>query len=188
MQEDYFRFCFCKDNHDAIKGKYIFHNLDNKISNDKVLQILVFHFIANYNLSDLELFFRLAGFMAFTEEEFPNSIVTSQDIILTTREHTPSGWFGGFNDEEKAKAYIESELGEGIISKFEEIKRQQLLHKKVQVLEGLKSGIQDLENTGCEIDEQIKKAFLEQLGNNIEKLKNISYKTTEVEKIEKKLN
>lgn len=144
---DYFKFNLYGDNWGDLeeKGKYLFQNTNRKIGVHSLLPFLVFHFVTDYNLSDLELFFRLAGFSAFTEEELPNSIVTPEVINLTNRKNVHTGWFGGFTDEEDAKEFIESELGEGIISKFKDLKRKQSLHKKVQLIEDLRNTKQELE-------------------------------------------
>lgn len=147
FSENYFKFDLYGDNWGELaeKGKYIFQNTNMKIGAHTALPFLVFHFVTDYNLSDLELFFRLAGFSAFTEDELPNSIVNPEIINLTNRKNVHAGWFGGFADEEEAKKFIESELGEGIISKFRDIKRRQLLHKKVELLEQLRNTEQELE-------------------------------------------
>lgn len=147
FSENYFKFNLYGDNWGELaeKGKYVFQNIDMKVGVHTVLPFLVFHYVTDYNLSDLELFFRLAGFSAFTEEELPNSIITPETIDLTNKKNVHAGWFGGFTDEEKAKKFIESELGEGIISKFRDIKRKQLLHKKVELLEQLRNAEQELE-------------------------------------------
>lgn len=158
FSEDYFKFNLYGDNWGdlAEEGKFVFQNPNRKIGVHTSLPFLVFHFVTNYNLSDLELFFRLAGFSAFTEDELPNSIITPEVINLTNRKNVHTGWFGGFTDEEEAKKFIESELGEGIISKFRDIKRKQLFHKKFQLLEQLRNTEQELETQSfvCEINGQ----------------------------------
>lgn len=158
LSDDYFKFNLYGDNWGDLveKGNYIFQNPNRKIGVNDSLPFLVFHFVTNYNLPDLELFFRLAGFSAFTEDELPNSIITPEVINLTNRKNVHTGWFGGFTDEAKAKRFIESELGEGIISKFRDIKRKQLLHKKVELLKQLKNTEQELEIQSfvCEINGQ----------------------------------
>ncbi len=40
---------------------------------------------------------------------------------------------GGFINQEDAKIFIESELGENTISQFEDIEKKQLLHKRVSL-------------------------------------------------------
>ncbi len=156
--EDYFKFNLYGDNWGDIaeKGKYIFQNHNRKIGVHDSLPFLVFHFVTNYNLSDLELFFRLAGFSAFTEKELPNTIVIPEAINLTNRKNVHTGWFGGYTDEEEAKEFIESKLGEGIISRFKDLKRKQLLDKKVQLLKELRDTEQELENQSfiCEVSGQ----------------------------------
>jgi len=134
--KDYFQFNLYGDDWGELaeEGKYVFQNRDEKIGLHSALPFLVFHFVTNYDLSDLELFFRLAGFSAFTKEEFPNSIVTPRVINLTNRKNVHDGKFGGFTDEEKAKKFIESQLGEGIISEFKDLKKEQLLRQKAQLI------------------------------------------------------
>ncbi len=157
LSEGYFKFNLYGDNWGdlAEKGKFVFQNPNRKIGVHTSLPFLVFHFVTNYNLSDLELFFRLAGFSAFTEDELPNSIITPEVINLTNRKNVNTGWFGGFTEEEAAKNFIESELGEGIISKFRDIKRKQLLHKKIELFEQFRSTEQELETQSvCKINEE----------------------------------
>lgn len=139
MQEEYFKFNLYGDKCGDIEqtGKYVFQNIDGVVSVNSALPFLVLHYVTNYNLADLEFFFRLAGFSAFTEEELPNSIVTPVAINLTNRNNVTSGWYGGFNKEEEAKKFIESRLGEGIISRFQDIKRKKLLHERDSLLEKL---------------------------------------------------
>jgi len=135
--KDYFQFNLYGNDWGELdkKGKYVFQNRDEKIGLHSSLPFLVFHFVTNYDLSDLELFFRLAGFSAFTEEELPDSIVTPRSINLSNKENVHGGMFGGFTDEERAKKCIESELGEGIISEFQKLKIARLLQQRDQLLE-----------------------------------------------------
>ncbi len=144
---DYFKFNLYGDSWGeyAERGKYIFQNRDNKIKARNVLPFLVFHFVVNYNLADLELFFKLAGFSTFTEEELPRSIVIPVDIGLTNRNKVYAGCFGGYTDEEEAIKYIEAELGEGIIARFRDIKTKQLECQKEQLLEQLRKNARELE-------------------------------------------
>lgn len=148
MQEEYFTLNLYGDNWGdfAQKGKYIFQNKDNIIQPHNSLPFLVFHFVTNYNLDDLELFFRLAGFSAFTEEELPRSIVNPISINLSNQKNVHSGMFGGITSEEEGIKHIESTFGEGIIARFRDIKTKQLFHKKVQLLEQIKLIEQDLNN------------------------------------------
>ncbi|MBQ4634550.1 MAG: hypothetical protein IJB71_04305 [Bacilli bacterium] len=147
MKENYFKFNLYGDNWSdlAETGKYVFQNRDNKVGVHNSLPFLVFHFITDYNLSDLELFFRLAGFSAFTQEEMPDSITIPEVINLSNHKNIHAGWFGGFTNEEEAKKYIETELGAGIISRYREVKRALLAHKKVQLLEQMRSVEQKIE-------------------------------------------
>lgn len=141
MEEKYFKFNLYGDNWGDIvqTGKYIFQNVGNKIGVHKSLPFIVFHYVANYNLDDLELFFRLAGFSAFTEDELPDSIVRPININLTNKNNVHSGLFGGFTNEEEAKRYIEIELGENVISKFNNIKEKRSLCKRANLLSSLQA-------------------------------------------------
>ena len=138
--QDYFKLNLYGDNWGdlAETGKYVFQNKDYKVGVHNSLAFLVFHFVVNYNLSDLELFFRLAGFSAFTREEMPDSITNPDVINLTNKKNVHTGWFGGFTDPEEAKAFIESKLGEGIISRYKQIKKNLLAHEMVQLREQLR--------------------------------------------------
>lgn len=148
MQENYFRFNLYGDNWGDLKetGKYVFLNRDNKVGVHNNLPFLVFHYITNYNLSDLELFFRLAGFSAFTQEEMPDSITIPDVINLKNRENVHYGWFSGYTNEIIVKKYIESELGTGIISRYRSVKRAQLARKKVQLIEQMRNIEKEIEN------------------------------------------
>lgn len=145
--QDYFKFNLYGDNWGdlAESGKYVFQNKDYKVGAHNSLPFLVFHFVTDYNLSDLELFFRLAGFSAFTQKEMPDSITTPDVINLTNKKNVHTRCFGRFTDSEEAKAFIESELGKGIISKYRNVKRSLLAHEKVQLLEQLRVVDQQIE-------------------------------------------
>ncbi len=104
------------------------------------------HYVTNYNLEDLELFFRLAGFSAFTEEELPNSIVMPMSINLTNKNNVHSGCFGGLTNEEDATKFIEDILGKNVISKYKNIKKKQLLHKRNSLLASLQEIDQELDS------------------------------------------
>lgn len=116
-------------------GNYIFYDPEETISG--ALPFLVFHFVTNYNLEDLELFFKLAGFTTFKEEEIPHMKSSKKSYNLPNERQYHAGWFGGFTDEESAKKYIESELGEGIIAKFLRLKKELLLQEKDRLLDRL---------------------------------------------------
>lgn len=158
FSENYFKFSLYGDSRGDIaeEGKYIFQNSNQKISKNSCLPFLVSHYVTKYNLSDLELFFKLAGFSAFTEQELPNSIVTPTYIGLPNRKNATSRFFGGYEDEDEAKKFIESELGEGIISRFRDLKIKQLSHQKNQLLEELRNIEQKLEikDSTCVTNEQ----------------------------------
>lgn len=146
MQEGYFQFNLYGDGWGEIarKRKYVLQNKDNIIERNSALPFLVFHYIVNYNLDDLELFFRLAGFSSFSEEELPNIIITP--INLPSRENVHNGWFGDVTNEEEAQEYIEVELGEGIIAKYRDVKKKQLLHKNFLLEQQRKSIREELKN------------------------------------------
>lgn len=156
--QDYFKFNLYGDNWGdlAESGKYVFQNKDYKVGVHNSLVFLVFHFVVNYNLSDLELFFRLAGFSAFTREEMPDSITNPDVINLTNKKNVHTGWFGGFTDSEEAKAFIESELGEGIISRYKHVKRNLLAHEMVQLREQLRADEQNYTSLNAEIQHRTK--------------------------------
>ncbi len=136
MENQYFKF------YDFEKyGKYIFQDKNNRIKNNDILPLLVFHYIVNYNLDDLELFFRLAGFNAFRREELPKTLTTTIDV--PNRSHT---YFNGLKGEEKDKTYIEAELGEGIIARYIKIKKNQLLYKKAQLEKQIANIEEELKN------------------------------------------
>lgn len=134
---DYFKFDLYGDTwgEKVESGKFIFQDHNNIVGVDNVLPFLVFHYIVDYNLVDLELFFRLAGFSAFSQEELEEPIVHSEVINLVNKENAHRVWSDVFLDEERAKQYIEKALGEGVISRFKDIKKKQLLHEKVKLLE-----------------------------------------------------
>lgn len=146
MQEEYFKFYLYGETWGSIaqSGNYIFQDKNNKIGINDALPFLVFHYVTNYNLDDLELFFKLAGFVAFTEEEIPSAKKMHKVINIPKRVNAHRGWFGGFDTEEKAKQFIESKLGENLISKFKEIKREQLLYKRASLLASLENIKQEL--------------------------------------------
>ncbi len=133
MQENYFQFKLHTKYSLTQSGKYIFQNKHNDCENNTLLKFLVFHYIADYKLDDLELFFRLAGFSAFTREELPSSIIKPVSIDLYDKDYFYPPRLYGNGDEEEAKAYIEKELGEGIIAKYRTVKKKQLLQKKAQL-------------------------------------------------------
>ena len=137
QNDNYFRFDMYGDNWSELiaLSKYVFQNKDNKVGNFNSLPFLVFHFIVNHNLSDLELFFRLAGFSAFTIEEMPDSITIPDVINLTNRDYVYDEWLGLVYNKEKAKAFIEKELGVGVISKYYDVKKQLLYHQEVKIFE-----------------------------------------------------
>jgi hypothetical protein len=122
MYDNYFKFNLYNNNLSLVveQGKYVFQNFNDKISEYEPLPSLVFHFVTNYNLDDLELFFRLAGFNAFPQEKM---LDVNPKIIKLTNDK----WL--FIEEEKAKSYIESELGAGIIEKYQSVKGNQVKRK-----------------------------------------------------------
>ena len=122
-------------------GGYVFQNNDYKIGVHNSLAQAVFDFVVNHNLHDLELFFRLAGFSAFTLEEMPDSISKAEVLNLSSKQNVPDR----LNSYEEAKAYIESELGEGIISKYESVKKLMLFYRVNVVRNQLKKVTQQLE-------------------------------------------
>jgi len=141
MKDNYFKFNLYGNTWGefAQTGEYIFQNSNKKITKNSCLPFLVFHFVVDYNLSDLELFFKLAGFISFTEEELPRDIVVPENINLANKRNFHKGLLGGFNDKESAEKFIESELGKGTIAKFNKLKRALLSSiKKIQRLEDYK--------------------------------------------------
>ncbi len=152
MKDNYFKFNLYGNTWGefAQTGEYIFQNSNKKITKNSCLPFLVFHFVVDYNLSDLELFFKLAGFISFTEEELPRNIVVPENINLANKRNFHNGLLGGFKDKESAEKFIESELGKGTISKFKEIKRKQLeLTEESQRLQDYKEKVYQVFNL-CE--------------------------------------
>ena len=147
--KNYFRFRVYGDNwHDfSEESNYVFLDYDNKFTD--TLSSFAWHFIAMYNLSDLELFFRLAGFSAFTLEEMPDSITNPKIINL------PGGKmpFAMCNTEylqiitctytHDFRKIIESELGPGIIERYQNVKISKLTNEMVE----LRSKLKTLEKT-----------------------------------------
>lgn len=105
MGEGYFTFKLYGDNRGYISqvGKFVFQNRNNIIRPNNVLPCLVFHYITNYNLDDLELFFRLVGFSTFTKEELPSSIIEPIDINLPNKNYIYTNYFGGSLTKKKPK-------------------------------------------------------------------------------------
>lgn len=95
MKENYFSFCLYDGmtSEPIKKGNYIFLNFNNEIAKFENftkfddLPILVFHYIVDYNVEDLELFFRLAGFSAFVIDEIPGSIIKHEVVPLFEKKY-----------------------------------------------------------------------------------------------------
>lgn len=139
MYGEYFVFDLYKDNWSNLtsSGKFVFvKNSTAIISNYTILPFVIFHYIVNCNLEDLELFFKVAGFVSFTREEMPYEVAIPDIIHLANKESMYS-WSNGLISIEEAKAYVEKQLGAGIIEKFLDIKRKQLAYKKVKLYDKL---------------------------------------------------
>lgn len=151
MKENYFSFCLV----DAMtskpieRGYYIFQNFNNEIeiiTEFEDLIYIIFHYIANYNLYSLELFFRLAGFSAFSFGEIPESVVNCELIPLFEKKYVTIDLsnkvkFPIKSDEEAkkiAEEYIESILGEGVVSRYYEVQKAKFI-ESVQGLENIRT-------------------------------------------------
>ena len=73
------------------------------------LVYVIYYFILDRNLEDLELFLRLAGFSSFTLEEIPYSITIPLDAI----------------------SFVEKYFGEGFVDYFYRVKENQICHQNV---------------------------------------------------------
>lgn len=130
MSDEYFRFEYYGDDWDDLieTGRYVFKNVNNKVNATNGLVPLIFHFIVDYNLQDLELFFKLAGFNSFTIDEMPDSLTKPSVIPLVIKGNFRIS-YNGVSREEIIK-YIEKEFGNGIISRFYEVKKAQSANNK----------------------------------------------------------
>jgi len=157
--EHYFTIDLCGDNWSEIteKSKYIFYDPYYEISTDNnyELPFIILHFITNYNLSDLELILRLAGFSALLPEEMPYRHVDTLSYSTSPR-YISDSWFDGCLTKKHAEKYIEEKLGTGIIAKYRESKNEQYARERLKIAELAKKyglGVYDLErgrNPYCE--------------------------------------
>lgn len=134
MQQTYFTFNLYNSTGEKLEkeGKYIFQNRTNDhitINIYNALPHLVFKYITNCNLDELELFFKFAGFSSFTKEELPKEIVQPETINLENKPTIIKE--SQYIDDEEIKKIIEFGLGEGIIQTFTDFKK-----KKRKLLEG----------------------------------------------------
>ena len=159
--EHYFKFDLCEDKWSEItqKGKYVFYDPYYEISADTnyELPFIILHFITEYNLSDLELILRLAGFSALLPEEMPYCNVETLSYSSSAR-YISDSWFDGCSTKQQAEKYIEEKLGDGIIAKYRESKKEQFARQRLKIAELAKKyglGVYDLErgrNPYCECD------------------------------------
>lgn len=147
--KNYFRFRVYGDNWRDLseESNYVFLDYDNKFTD--TLSNFVWHFIAMYNLSDLELFFRLAGFSAFTLEEMPDYI-TNPKIINLPGGKMPFAICSTEYLQIITGTYafdfgkiIESELETGIIERYQNVKKSMLANEMIE----LRSKLKTLEKT-----------------------------------------
>ena len=141
------------------KSKYIFFDPYYEISTDTnyALPFIILHFITNYNLSDLELILRLAGFSALLPEEMPYRDVETL-YYSTSPRYISTSWFDGCSTKQQAEKYIEEKLGDGIIAKYRESKKEQFARRRLKIAELAKEyglGVYDSErgrNPSCECE------------------------------------
>lgn len=133
MQQTYFTFNWYNSTGEKLEkeGKYIFQNRPNDhitINIYNTLPHLIFKYITNGNLDELELFFKFAGFSSFTKEELPKEIVQPEAINLKNKpaiiKESP------YIDDDEIEKIIEFALEEGIIQTFTDFKK-----KKIKLLE-----------------------------------------------------
>ena len=155
MENDFFKFNLDGNDYNGYTtvGKYILKDKDSILKKHKYLPFLILYFITDYNLNDLEFFFRFSGFSAFSLDELPDFIVNPTIIKLPVPQNI-NKYTNGMNlDEVKAFEYIEYVLGKGIIEKFFEIKKAQLVCKKnilLQQVSQLRKKEEDIEGMNKE--------------------------------------
>lgn len=128
MQQTYFTFNWYNSTGEKLEkeGKYIFQNRPNDhitINIYNTLPHLIFKYITNGNLDELELFFKFAGFSSFTKEELPKEIVQPEAINLKNKpaiiKESP------YIDDDEIEKIIEFALEEGIIQTFTDFKKKE---------------------------------------------------------------
>lgn len=132
MENDFFKFNLDGTDYNGYTttGKFIFKDRDNILKKHKYLPFFILYYIVQYNIDDLEFFFRLMGFSAFKLDELPDFIINPTIINLPVPQNV-NEYTNGMNlDEAKVFKYIEDVLGIGIIEKYFEIKKAQLKCKK----------------------------------------------------------
>ena len=117
----------------AERSNLVFHNKGGIIKSGECLTFLVFAFVANYNLSDLELFFELAGFECYPIEENPDPSHTL-NITLPNMNKAHFGLFGGYDTKVDALAFIKEKFGNNIIEIYEDYKITSQNSNKVKSL------------------------------------------------------
>lgn len=110
-------------------GNYYFWNNDYSVRLVNAISFLIFRFIVNYNLSDLELFLQIAGFNSMKIKDIPCSVINPEIINLSTSRDINKGPFKGYTNSKYVIAYIKSEFGEDIITKYMNVKKMCLYHK-----------------------------------------------------------
>lgn len=134
--EHYFRFDLYGDNWSEItqQGKYVFYdpNYEISVNTNHALPFIILHFVTEYNLLDLELILRLAGFSALLPEEMPY-----RDVEYINYSSYPGfiydSLFDGCTTKEEAEKYIEEKLGDGIIEKYKESKKAQDARQRLKI-------------------------------------------------------
>ena len=97
-------------------GKYIFR--DNKLQLYGAGVIYdILHFVTNYNLADLELFLRLNGFCAFSNEEMMDEYSHAYTIQLNKNNNIAHS-----HEREKAIYEIKSTFGNNCIERYRNFK------------------------------------------------------------------
>lgn len=147
MQQSYFTFNLYNATDGTLKktGKYIFQNRNNGNTIDKynALPHLVFRYITNCNLVELELFFKFAGFSSFTKEELHNTTIQPEIINLESKPNiTEESLHNNCGNEEEIKEIIELVFGEGIISAFIEFRNEWKKPKEEELAALIKSSDQ----------------------------------------------
>ena len=121
MVYDYFIINIYDDENIIESGNYLFQNDKNHIINEYTrLPELIYYFVTNYNLCDLELFLRIAGFSAFKRDELPKSFTNFFEIKIVKR--YDYDYIVGFDNQDKARNYINEALEDNIIEKFFNLK------------------------------------------------------------------
>ena len=109
-------------------GKYIFRDSNLQLHDFGAIYY-VLRYVTNYNLNDLELFLRLNGFSAFSNDEMMNEYSHAYTFSLNKNNN-----IAHFCTEEEAIKEIKSKFGSKSIENFKEFKILQY-ERKIQNLQ-----------------------------------------------------